>query len=80
MQDYIARDSPAAAHRLTMDIFNRVEALLSADPLAGRQGRIADTRELVVPHTAYIVAYRVLQRVEILAVVHAARRWPESFS
>ena len=46
-------------------------------PALGRVGRIVGTRELVVPHTPYIVAYRVRRStVEILAVLHAARRWP----
>lgn len=30
--------------------------------------------------TPYIVVYRVLSGVEIMAVVHGARMWPESFS
>lgn len=46
-------------------------------PSLGRIGRIDGTRELVVPRTPYIVAYRVRRHtVEVLAVLHAARRWP----
>ena len=46
----------------------------------GRPGRVAETRELVVPGSNYLVPYRVHEgRVEILAIVHAARDWPESF-
>ena len=77
--DYVARDSPAAAHRLVNVIVDRVETL-SKHPHLGRAGRVADTRELVVAGTPYIVAYRVrLDKVEILAVFHGARQWPDNF-
>ena len=43
----------------------------------GRQGRIDGTRELVIHGLPYIIPYRMRHgRVEILAVIHAARRWP----
>jgi toxin ParE1/3/4 len=48
--------------------------------MIGRQGRVGGTRELVVQGTPYIVVYRVHDDVEILAVVHGARKWPESFA
>jgi toxin ParE1/3/4 len=48
-------------------------------PERGRPGRWNDTRELVVIGTSYIVAYRNRNyRVEVLAVIHAARRWPQT--
>ena len=79
IQDFIARDNPVAAFRLTSDILRRADAVLSANPAIGRQGRVAGTREWIVPGTAYIIAYRVRNRIEILAVVHGARAWPERF-
>jgi len=40
--------------------------------------RLAGTRELVVPGTTFIIAYRVKAgRVDLLAVVHGARRRPD---
>ena len=46
----------------------------------GRTGRLAGSRELIVPGTSFIVAYRLQgQVVELLGVLHAARRWPETF-
>jgi toxin ParE1/3/4 len=46
----------------------------------GRPGRVPGTRELVVAGTPYIVAYRVTaSRVDVLAIIHAARRWPQMF-
>ncbi|WP_246526867.1 type II toxin-antitoxin system RelE/ParE family toxin [Plastoroseomonas hellenica] len=47
--------------------------------MLGRRGRAKGTREFVLPDTPYIIVYRVTDRVEILAVVHAAREWPEGF-
>ena len=50
-------------------------------PLIGKPGRIAGTRELVVPATPYVVAYRIEDEViQILAIMHGAQRWPKSFS
>ena len=79
IQDFIARDNPTAAFKLAADIFRRTGAVLTANPAVGRQGRVAGTREWVVPGTSYIIAYRFRMRIEILAVVHAAREWPERF-
>lgn len=74
--EYIARDNPAAARRVTMAIQQTV-ALLAAHPAIGRPGRVDGTRELVIPDTPYIFPYRVREgRVEVLRVFHAARKWP----
>jgi toxin ParE1/3/4 len=46
----------------------------------GRPGRVTGTRELVVDGTPYILPYRVRNRVvQILRVLHGARRWPQRF-
>jgi len=76
--DYIAATNPGAA----ADIIERIEkavAALRLTPSMGRLGRINGTRELVIT-PPFIVAYRVAEeRIEIIAVIHAARRWPDSF-
>lgn len=77
IQDYIAKDSPIAAYRFTVELMDRADSVLGAQPVAGRVGRLPGTREWVVPGTAYIVVYRANERVEILAVINAARRWPD---
>lgn len=78
--DYIAERNPVAAVRVATMIHTRTGRLLSDNPFIGRVGEIAGTRELVVPGTPYIVAYRVLEtRVEVLFVQHGAREWPEAF-
>lgn len=75
---YIEKDNPAAAHRVRRDLVRQVEALQSA-PLLGRTGRVARTRELVIARAPYIVAYHVADdEIRVLAVLHAAREWPES--
>ena len=48
--------------------------------MVGRRGRAKDTREFVFADLPYIVVYRVTNQVEILAVMHTAREWPENFS
>lgn len=77
--DYIALDSPTAAERVTARIVNAVEKLADF-PGLGRPGRVIGTRELVISRTPYIVAYRVRgQTVELLAVLHGAQQWPDTF-
>ena len=77
IQDFVAQHSPAAAHALAVDLLERTTALLSENPMVGRPGRLAGTRELVLSGTRYVVAYRVRDRVEVLAVLHGARAWPK---
>jgi addiction module RelE/StbE family toxin len=77
--EYIARENPAAAQRVVLAIGEAV-ARLADYPAMGRAGRVEGTRELVVPHTPYIIPYRVREgRVEVLRIFHAARKWPPEF-
>lgn len=79
IQDYVAERRPASAHRLISRIFSQTARLLSERPEIGRVGRVATTRELVITRTPYIVVYRLRTEIEILAVIHGARDWPEGF-
>jgi toxin ParE1/3/4 len=75
--DFIGRDNPRAAQRLSARIVGATETLRE-HPHIGRPGRIVGTRELVVADTPFIVPYRVVAgEVQILAVFHGARRWPD---
>jgi toxin ParE1/3/4 len=77
--EYMAADNPAAAVRTVERIRNAIRQTARM-PNAGRLGRVGGTREVVVPGTAYLVAYRVLDdAIHVLAVLHGARKWPESF-
>ncbi len=72
----IADNSLAAASSVKERI-ERATANLATHPAMGRQGRIDGTRELVISGLPYIIPYRVRYgRVEILDVLHTARRWP----
>jgi toxin ParE1/3/4 len=76
---YIAEDNPAAAARTVGRIWKGTQ-LLGRHPMAGKAGCVAGTRELAVRGTPFIVAYRVQKNeVWILAVMHAAREWPDEF-
>jgi len=76
---YIAEENPHAARRLLAKI--RERALLLQDrPELGRPGRVDGTRELVISGTQYILPYRInAKQIQVLAVFHGARQWPEDF-
>ena len=77
--EYISQDNPAAADLTVVAILHAVE-ILKRFPASGRPGRVAGARELVVSGTPYIVPYRVRDdTVELLLVIHAARKWPSKF-
>jgi toxin ParE1/3/4 len=79
LRAYIAEENPAGARRIVLRIIHDVEHLLPDNPQLGRPGRVAGTRELVVPQTPYIVPYRVQRAtIQILRAFHSARRWPDS--
>jgi addiction module RelE/StbE family toxin len=73
---YIAQNNAAAADGIVRRILRAVENL-GTFPELGRAGRLTGSRELVVPRSPFIVVYSVEDRVvEVLAVIHGARRWP----
>ncbi len=74
---FIAKDSRSAAAAL-VDLVEKRSAALVNHPEIGRPGRSDGTRELVVTGTPSILPYRVRDgRVEILAVLHSSRQWPD---
>lgn len=67
-----ADDKPMAAQAFVDAIADKVDRLQQF-PLMGRQGRLEDTRELVV-HKNYLVSYRLrADEVQLLQVWHVAR-------
>lgn len=77
--DYLAKQSPQAASAVAVVLKSSVLQLIN-QPNSGRTGRVKNTQELVIPKLPYIVAYRVEgEFVDILAIRHTARLWPEKF-
>jgi len=75
---HISKDNPDAAAAVVARLIASVDAL-AVHPGIGRTGRIAGTRELVIPALPYIIPYRVTPTtVDILTVMHAAQKWPEA--
>ena len=73
--DYISRDYPSAADRLTDVLFEAALGLGERSALY-RPGREPGTREMVVT-PSYLLVYRVdLDAVRILNVLHSARLYP----
>lgn len=76
--DYIAKDNRPAANRVIQAIKQAVD-LLRDQPNIGRPGHLEGTRELVVSNLPYYAAYRLTETtVEVFAVIHTARQWPET--
>jgi toxin ParE1/3/4 len=76
---YLEAENPKAASDVVDQIVSAVERL-ERFPQMGRAGRVEGTRELVVTGTPFVVAYRVKgESLQVLAVLHAARKWPTAF-
>ena len=74
---YISGDNPNAAAGTVDRVLLGIEAL-QRYPDMGRKGRVTGSRELVV--APFVVAYRSKKNcIEVLGVIHGARRWPDSF-
>ncbi|MGV8838278.1 type II toxin-antitoxin system RelE/ParE family toxin [Cellvibrio sp.] len=80
IEAYITKEnSLSVAIDVVLRIVDNVHLILSDYPRAGRQGRVKDTRELVVDGLPFIVIYRENSKVnciEILRVLHNAQWWP----
>lgn len=78
-REFITKENAKAAKGMIERIQTLLESL-SVHSKLGRVGRVKGTRELVVIGTPFILPYVIdKQRIIILGVRHAARRWPKSF-
>ena len=78
--DFIAQDNPFAAREIVTTIKAKAD-ILAHTPRIGWPGRIKNTFELVVTGLPYIVVYTIKDsEVRIISVIHAVRRWPDSFN
>ncbi|WP_417815696.1 type II toxin-antitoxin system RelE/ParE family toxin [Thalassospira alkalitolerans] len=75
--DYIDHRNRVAA-KATYQLISGCVSQLAIHPFMGRDGRVKNTRELIVGGTPYLIAYQIDGSViTVLAVMHAARRWPD---
>ena len=76
--NYLNQRNPEAARR-TLRVIGLAADRLPRAPFVGRIGRIADTRELVIQGTPFVIGYRVDRtNIQILCVRHGARQWPDT--
>ena len=75
---YIEAENPRAAVHVDEQIANAARRLLDF-PDSGPPGRVAGTRELVIPRTSYVAAY-LFGTVRILRVLHGAQMWPDELT
>jgi plasmid stabilization system protein ParE len=78
--EYWAQEKSDDAADLMLDrIFSAAE-LLETHPELGRPGRVAGSRELLLHPLPFLLAYRLRRnKIEILALLHGARKWPSAF-
>jgi addiction module RelE/StbE family toxin len=70
---FVAADDPRVARRIAQAILKAADRL-SIMPRRGRPGRVAGTRELILPGWPWILVYHAAgDRVYVLAVRHSAR-------
>jgi toxin ParE1/3/4 len=75
--EYVAADNIHGAEQI-VDRIQEAAAILARHPTAGRTGRVPGTRELIVAATPWVIPYRVRRGfIDIFAVIHSARKWPE---
>ena len=74
---YLEPRNTAAAHKQLAAIATSAR-MLETFPLIGKEGRVAETRELVVPGTNYIIVYAILspESLYVLRVLHGAEKYP----
>lgn len=74
--DFILQDRPQAAVEV-LDNIEQTALRLVEHPGMGRPGRVANTREIVVPGLPWILPYlNEPDTITILRVLHTARKWP----
>ena len=76
--EWLSDRNTAAAGRVADAIEGSI-VLLRQMPRMGRVGRVAGTRELVVPRTPYIVVYRLegeQDQIIVVRILHTSRKWP----
>lgn len=80
IEAHIAQENnPIVAIDVVMNIIDSTHLILPDHPRAGRQGRLKNTRELVMNGVPFIVIYREninTNCIEVLRVLHDTQQWP----
>ena len=77
---YIYQDNVDVAVKIVLQIQDFIDHLID-NPSIGRVGRVIGTRELVLTKLPFTIPYRVIDpNIEILAIIHQARTWPDNIS
>jgi toxin ParE1/3/4 len=75
---YWSNERSEAAEDIMLERILSTVELLPNSPDMGRPGRIPITRELVLKPLPFVIAYRIRRdKLEILALLHGARKWPD---
>jgi toxin ParE1/3/4 len=76
VEAYISLDNPGTALRTVARVLEDIEYLMQFHNM-GRAGRLANTRELIISGTPFIVIYQIRRPdIYVLRILHAARKWP----
>lgn len=74
--EFISKTNDIAAASVVQQVTAHLTQL-EQFPESGRTGRVKGTRELVVRATPFVIVYRVkATSLQILAILHSARKWP----
>jgi toxin ParE1/3/4 len=75
--EYIAQDNIAAADRM-IDRFTAAFERIAQSPIAGMQYDHPKGKFRIVPVGIYLIFYRIISdEVDIVRVLHGARRWED---
>jgi len=76
IRNHITLENQIAAKRVARLVIESAKRLAEF-PESGRQGRIEETRELIIVGYPCIVVYRLREQdVEIIEVIHTSHQWP----
>jgi len=75
-REYILEENPDLLSSTIEQILSAIEQIKKF-PESGRQGRVKQTRELLLTTIPFAIVYRKKKNIlEILAFLHQSRKWP----